>query len=291
MTNSAELTQPKRPLVIAHRGASVSHAEHTLAAYETALAEGADGFECDVRLTADGVMVCLHDRRIDRTSNGNAVVSTSTYEELVQHDYGSWHEKGLGTPESLAATLPTTEPPDLPPTEPKIDSSTANKLLTLRQLLDFATSAPRPVSLSIETKHPVRYGGLIERRLAQALYDYDLEDPSVADVKVRVMSFSSVALRRMRHLAPKVPTVFLMDRVPLLNRDGTLPYGVRIAGPGIHVLREHPHYVERAHKAGHQVHVWTVDEPADVQLCLDQGVDAIITNRPGEVLERIAPQG
>lgn len=255
VTEATESSAASMPLVIAHRGASVSHAEHTIDAYETALDEGADGFECDVRLTLDGVMVCLHDRRIDRTSNGHAVVSTSTYEELVKHDYGSWHDPGKG----------------------------ASQLLTFRQLLDFATSAPRPVSLSIETKHPVRYGGQIERRLVKTLKEYGLDDPSVSDVQVRVMSFSSVALRRMRSLAPKIPTVFLMDRVPLVHRDGSLPHGVHIAGPGIHILRKHPHYVERVHKAGNKVHVWTVDEPDDVQLCLNQGVDAIITNKPGFV--------
>lgn len=255
MTEATKTSASPRPLVIAHRGASVSHAEHTIAAYETALDEGADGFECDVRLTLDGVMVCLHDRKIDRTSNGHAVVSTSTYDELVKHDYGSWHDPEIGS----------------------------SQLLTLRQLLDFATSAPRPVSLSIETKHPVRYGGQIERRLVKMLEEYGLDDPEAAGVQVRVMSFSSVALRRMRSLAPKIPTVFLMDRVPLAYRDGTLPHGVHIAGPGIHVLRKHPHYVERVHSQGNQVHVWTVDKPEDVQLCLDQNVDAIITNRPGFV--------
>lgn len=281
------MSQSHRPLIIAHRGSSVSHAEHTLAAYETALEEGADGFECDVRLTADGVMVCLHDRRIDRTSDGHAVVSTSTYAQLIEHDYGSWHQLETTNQPSAAVSLPVADPLAPPIVEPQIDKTAATRLLTLTQLLDFATAAPRPVSLSIETKHPVRYGGLIERRLARALRDYDLDDPSVAEVKVRVMSFSTVAMRRMRQLAPKIPTVFLMDRVPVSHRDGSLPPGVRIAGPGIHILRKHPHYVERVHKAGHQVHVWTVDDPADVQLCLDQGVDAIITNRPGEVRKMI----
>lgn len=294
-STTAKATAPTRPLVIAHRGASVSHAEHTLAAYETALAEGADGFECDVRLTADGVMVCLHDRRIDRTSDGHAVVSSTTYAELVKYDYGSWHE--LAGPQtqsehlvgdSLIDSLGDEGIPGAPPTrEPAVDPSAANRLLTMRQLLEFAKQAPRPVSLSIETKHPVRFGGLIERRLARILGDYGLTDPNSADVTVRVMSFSSVALRRMHQLAPKVPTVFLMDRVPVMHRDGSLPKGVRIAGPGIHILRDHPHYVERVHRQGNQVHVWTVDSPADVKLCLEQGVDAIITNQPGDVLKQI----
>ena len=59
-----------RPQVVAHRGSSHTTAEHTLGAYVKALDEGAEGLECDVRLTADGHLVCVHDRRVNRTSNG-----------------------------------------------------------------------------------------------------------------------------------------------------------------------------------------------------------------------------
>jgi glycerophosphoryl diester phosphodiesterase len=64
------------PFVVAHRGASAARPEHTLAAYDLALKEGADGVECDVRLTRDGHLVCVHDRRLDRTSTGAGLVST-----------------------------------------------------------------------------------------------------------------------------------------------------------------------------------------------------------------------
>ena len=69
----------RRPVqVVAHRGSSAAHAEHTLGAYELALEEGADALECDVRLTRDGVLVCVHDRRIDRVSDGRGVLSTAS---------------------------------------------------------------------------------------------------------------------------------------------------------------------------------------------------------------------
>jgi glycerophosphoryl diester phosphodiesterase len=110
---------------------------------------------------------------------------------------------------------------------------------------------------------------------------------AAGDGLVRVMSFSQLSIRRMRTLAPKVPTVFLMDRVPLRFRDGGLPFGASIAGPSIEVVRAHPRYVARAHAAGHAVHVWTVDAVADVELCLELGVQAVITNRPGPVLAQL----
>src|SRR5699024_8357244 len=70
------------PRVVAHRGSSALRAEHTLAAYELALEEGADGLECDVRLTVDGHLVCIHDRTVDRTSDGTGAVSEMTMREL-----------------------------------------------------------------------------------------------------------------------------------------------------------------------------------------------------------------
>ena len=54
--------------IVAHRGASTDRAEHTRAAYELAIEQGADGLECDVRLTRDGHLVCIHDRTVNRTS-------------------------------------------------------------------------------------------------------------------------------------------------------------------------------------------------------------------------------
>ncbi|CAM5474320.1 Glycerophosphodiester phosphodiesterase OS=Streptomyces alboniger OX=132473 GN=CP975_17235 PE=4 SV=1 [Streptomyces alboniger] len=66
--------------------------------------------------------------------------------------------------------------------------------------------------------------------------------------------------------------------------DGRLPAGVRIAGPSIRIARNHPAYIERLKRVGHQVHV---DQLEDIDLCIDLGVDAIITNRPAAVLHRL----
>src|SRR3954465_3224326 len=82
---------PLRPMLVAHRGASSTVAEPPLAAYEAAIDSGADGLECDVRLTRDGHLVCVHDRRLNRTSNGKGLVSAKTLAELDVLDYGSWH--------------------------------------------------------------------------------------------------------------------------------------------------------------------------------------------------------
>jgi len=257
-------------LVVAHRGASDDAAEHTLAAYRRALEVGADALECDVRLTADGALVCVHDRRVDRTSNGRGLVSTLELAQLSELDFGSWHSDA---PDGEA---PDREDPD------------GRTVLTLDRLLSFVADSDRAVELAIETKHPTRYAGLVERKLVETLDRYGWAHPRLGRrVPVRVMSFSSLSLRRMRELAPSIPAVYLMERVPLRMRDGSLPGGVGIAGPSIEILRDHPAYVERVQRAGGAVHVWTVDEPADIDLCLRLGVDAIISNRPAEVLAQV----
>ena len=126
--------------------------------------------------------------------------------------------------------------------------------------------------MAIETKHPTRYAGLVEEHLVALLDRFGLAHPRLGETSpVRVMSFSAMSVRRIRRLAPSLDTVLLLDRVPLRLRDGSLPRGVRIAGPGIHILRTHPEYVERVHSMGNRVHVWTVDQTSDIDLCVELG--------------------
>ncbi len=252
---------PRTIDVIAHRGASEDIAEHTLAAYLRSIDDGADAVECDVRLTRDGHLVCVHDRRVDRTSNGTGVVSTLELADLAELDFGG--------------ARPGEELPDR-------DHS---QILTLERLLEVIADSGRRVEMAIETKHPTRYAGLVERRLVELLNRHGWAHPRLgARSPVRVMSFSPLSLRRMRLLAPSVGTVLLMERVPLRLRDGSLPRTADIAGPNIAILRAHPRYVQRVQRVGGRVHVWTVDDPGDIALCVDVGVDAIITNRPRRVL-------
>ncbi|HVQ94054.1 MAG TPA: glycerophosphodiester phosphodiesterase family protein [Mycobacteriales bacterium] len=264
-----------RPFVYAHRGSSEVVAEHTLGAYLRAIDEGADGLECDVRLTRDGHLVCVHDRRIDRTSTGRGVVSDFDLADLGEYDFGSWRDSGPGG---------YIEDRDLPHGQVPV--------LTLERLLEAVLATPRPIRLLVETKHPTRYAGLVEQQLVRLLRRYGLTGPADPDrSSVTVMSFAPLGLRRIRLLAPGLPTVLLFDRVPLPRRDGSLPTGVGTAGPGIHIVRAHPRFVTRVQRRGHQVYVWTVNEPEDVDLVLGLGVDGIITNRPAAVLAQVRTTG
>ncbi|MFD3697290.1 glycerophosphodiester phosphodiesterase [Streptomyces sp. NPDC058646] len=240
--------------VVAHRGASHEHPEHTLAAYRQAVADGADALECDVRLTADHQLVCVHDRRVERTSDGRGAVSGMTYAELRALDFGAW----------------------------KGEEHAGARVLLFEDLLREALAAPRPVGLAVETKHPTRAGGRLEAELVRMLRAYGLADG--ASGLVEVMSFSRTALTRLHRLAPGLPAVYLVER---RIRPPRPPYATH-AGPGIDLVRQDPALVARLRARGLSVRVWTVDDPEDVELCVRLGVDTIITNRPREVRKLLA---
>ena len=255
----ADAAHSGHPFVVAHRGASAGRPEHTLAAYELALNEGADGVECDVRLTRDGHLVCVHDRRIDRTSTGTGLVSEMTLAQLRQLDYGAWH--GSWRPDGAHGDT---------------------GLLTLDDLVALVLDWNRPVKIFIETKHPVRYGALVESKVLALLHRYGIAAPASADrSRAVVMSFSAAAVWRIRRAAPLLPTVLLGDTSRYLGGGAATTVGATAVGPSIATLREHPELVDRAAAQGRALYCWTVDHYEDVGFCRDVGVAWIATNHPG----------
>ncbi len=228
---------------------------------------GAEGLECDVRLTADGHLVCVHDRRVDRVTNGRGVVSTMELAQLDELDFASWKNPWS----------------DLDDEAPELDEET-RRVLTLRRLVEMVRDYDRPVDLAIETKHPTRYAGLVERRLVDLL---DSVGWAGADSPARVMSFSPVALGRVKKLAPDLEVVLLIDRQYSWQMATSVLGPGWIAGPGIDLLRENPRLGRRLRRRGRRIHVWTVNEPDDLDLCVAAGVEAVITDDPRLALDHL----
>lgn len=245
------------PEIVAHRGSSVAAPEHTEQAYRLAIEEGADAVECDVRLTGDRQLVCLHDRRLERTSDGRRGVDRYDLDHLRTLDFGSWH----GAPASL---------------------------LTFAELLEMLRDAPRRVDLAVETKHPDGYGVALEYALASAIRRAGLDRPGPHDTHVRMMSFSTGAVRRFGRLLPTVRRVLLIEAG--LNpaiRGGILPEGVDTLGVSTRLLHRDPGIVARHHDRGHAVHCYTVNRQVDLDRCLSTGVDALITDRPAWARQQV----
>ncbi len=258
--------------MVAHRGASSEIAEHTARAYEKAIEQGADAVECDVRLTRDGHLVCVHDSTLSRTSDGRGRVSEVTLDELQDLDFSGWRTELPANADELISDRPVEALP----------------VLEFDDLLDLVVSAPRPLRLFVETKHPTRYGGLVEEQLVASLAHHGLHEPrDPLDSLITVMSFATTAVRRVLALAPGLPVVQLYRQVPPLRRDGSLPREINIVGANIETVRRHPSYIERVHRQGNRCYVWTVDDPEDVKLTLDLDVEGIITNRPALVRDMI----
>lgn len=284
----------ERPLVYAHRGASAQFAEHTRAAYLQALADGADGVECDVHLTRDQHVILLHDPNLDRTSNGTGTVADRKLDELRELDFSSW--KGARIPVEFGAV--------------------SQQLLTLPELLDLLADAGREIGLAIELKHPSPYQLRLEATVLAALEARGWEPQSsrLGNVRVSFMSFDADAVRYLLERVPAEHVCMLVDDVQVEDVRTDLALGritggavanvlkaaqaeaeeildggrAGMAGPGIGYVRSHPNRVRDWLSAGRRFRVWTVDEPEDVDHCVSIGVQEITTNRPGEVLRQVA---
>lgn len=242
--------------VVAHRGASAEYPELTLVAFQKAIEQGAEALEADIRLTADGVPVLLHDPRTTRVGNRDTWVHTSTLDQLSDLDVGSWH--------------PVHRKPE--------------PVLTLRSFLVMAEAYPQ-IKLFLETKHPVPSGGRVETALRDELRYFGMDQPaSYAESRAVMMSFSVMAVRRFRQLAENVPTVQLRERRNVLKSWPAEGFGAQLMGPSIGALRARPWLVEYWRSRGMGTYCWTVDDPADLLLCRDLGVEWVGTNVPSRAL-------
>ncbi|WP_113716519.1 glycerophosphodiester phosphodiesterase [Arthrobacter dokdonensis] len=257
--------------IFAHRGASAGFPEHTRAAYLQALADGADGVEGDLHLTADGALVLIHDDTLDRTSNGSGPVGAHTLEELCGLDFTSW--KGARIPPEYGRV--------------------GEQLLTLDGLLDILAGAGREMALALEFK----YGELFDPALVDAALEalgargWSAARSMAGKVQVSFMSFHPEAVK---YLSGHVPAAMLCQllqyaetgagRELLANGEALLDDGAaHLAGPGVAYLRANPGNAARWLAAGRTLRVWTVDTAEDLQLCLDAGVAEVTTNRPAAI--------
>ena len=182
-----------------------------------------------------------------------------TLAELRRLDFGAWHPGGASE-----------------------GSSADTGLLTLDELVRLVLDWNRPVKLFIETKHPVRYGALVESRVLALLHRYGIASPASADLsRAVVMSFSAAAVWRIRRAAPMLPTVLLGETSRYLGGGAATTVGATAVGPSIATLREHPELVDRAAAQGRAMYCWTVDHYEDIEFCRDLGVGWIATNHPG----------
>jgi glycerophosphoryl diester phosphodiesterase len=228
-----------RKLLVAHRGASAYAPEHTLAAYRLALEQGADFVEQDLGVTSDGVLVCLHDPTLERTTDVEQVfpdrfrgddsqrrwyVADFTLEEIKRLDAGRWFD-----PKFAGERVPT-----------------------FQEAVDLVRGK---AGLFPELKAPALYrdrGVDMAPIVAEALRRNDLARPGMADTPVILQSFDPVPLQALARDLPSVPRVLLFDTRGLerwgsdsgLDEIATFATGI---GPAKAVLETDVTLVPRAH--------------------------------------------
>jgi glycerophosphoryl diester phosphodiesterase len=245
---------PSVPIVYAHRGGSKLRPENTILAFDHGLSLGADGLECDVHLSRDGVVVVHHDRTLERTTNGSGPLAALTADELHTLDAGANFRPA---------------PPDV------LLPASAGGVPTLREVLRRYPNA----SIIIELK-------LNDPELAHRTID-EVRSAGALD-RVALGSFGTRVLRAARAYEPRIRTGSSREETRLFLYRSWVRWPVRhvpyqefqvpeLAGSTRVVS---PRFVRYAHEVNCPVKVWTVDEEADMRRLLSWGVEAIISDRP-----------
>lgn len=243
------------PRIFAHRGASDRAPENTLPAFELACSLGADAFELDVHLTADGEIVVIHDETVDRTSNGTGRVREMTYEELSALDFSN------GKPGYADVRLPL-----------------------LADVLRLAQRNGVCVNVEIKEYSLADAPELLRRLL-------ELEKSCGMSGRILYSSFDHYLLRELKKLSAETPTAVLYadgladvwEYAEKLQAQAVHPYFACLSDPAL---------VPECHIRHLKVHPWTVNREEDLEAAFRAGVDGVITNRPDlakRVRDRIFP--
>lgn len=268
-----------RQAIIAHRGASGLAPEHTLAAYRLALEHGADFVEPDLHLTRDGVLVCLHDDTLERTTDVESVfpdrgrivagrrrwpVSDFTLAEIRRLDAGSWKGRQFA----------------------------GEKIPTFAELIDLVRGKAGLIPELKTPGHARASGQDMEKSVMEVLRTKKLDRPGAEPKSpVVLQSFEADSLKRLRgDHGCKLPLVFLIetDASPDKLKDiKTFADGI---GPSKKVVLDRPEIVRDAHTVGLSVTVWTFrasgpgafpNVTAEMRHFLDDlRVDGIFTDNP-----------
>lgn len=239
------------PLIIGHRGASAVAPENTMAAFQEAIAVGADGIEFDVRLASDGVPVVIHDSTLRRTGGVNKRVAELSGNELSKVDVGSWFKAGSFAGE----TVPS-----------------------LAQLFELFQTNNRSLYLEMKCDSPTEHRPLAEA-CCRMIREYSLKE------RVVVECFQLPALEVVKEIDPDIKTAALFDRMFLNQSVITRATEIGAMAVALHHRLARKNLVEKAKQAGLHVAVWTVDDPIWLDRARSIGIDALITNDPGRMLK------
>jgi glycerophosphoryl diester phosphodiesterase len=271
-------TPSAKPLNIAHRGARSLAPENTMAAARLALAIGADLWELDVAVTADGELVVLHDDTLERTSNAAEVyperapwaAHTFTLEELRALDFGSWFNQSDPFQQIASGAV----------TEAMQASYIGEPLPTLREALVFTRDNQWRVNVEIKDASGTPGDADVAEKVAALIEELDMVEVTL------ISSFNHEYLRRVKAASPGIVTAALVSQPA--GDPVALVQGLQAAAynPGLRAIR--PEQIPAVRAAGVDVYVWTVNDVATMRALIDNQVSGIFTDFPQLLKELLA---
>lgn len=244
----------KRPLIIAHRGASGSSPENTMAAFRKSVHAGADMIELDVRLTQDFHLVVHHDRNVRRTTNGRGNIWDLTLQQLRTLDAGSWFS-------------------------PKFQRE---RIPTLREVMEFLLPTRVNLNVEVKTDGDPRKRTHFEECVILIIMEKKFEERTL------VSSFDHKFLKHMHELFPGIKTGALYHPVrDVRKKPSTLCSRI---GASAFIcsrtqLRQRIIDDVRAHKL--VLATYGINTPQHFDAILDLGVDAMVTDWPEKMVKRL----
>ena len=230
------------PLWVAHRGAGRQAPENTLAAFRVGAGHGYRAFECDVKLSADGVPFLLHDATLQRTTSGQGFAGEQSWNELSRLDAGGWHSRAFA----------------------------GEPLPSLQGIARFCQR--NGFALNIEIKPTPGFEAVTGRAVgleATRLWAGESLSPLLS-------SFSPEALQGALETAPQLPRALLLETL----REGWFEQAQALGCVAVvtaHALMD-ADLIAQLHGAGLRALVYTVNDPTDAQRLIALGIDGIITD-------------
>jgi glycerophosphoryl diester phosphodiesterase len=236
----------QKVMVIGHRGAAGEAPENTLASFQLALEQGADGIELDIHLSKDGEIMVCHDPTIDRTTNGNGYIVEMDAEEIKRYDAGGWFS----------------------------DQYAGERIPTLAEVFNLV---PEHIMINIEIKYA--YQGQLETKLIDLLSARNRLENIV------ISSFDHKCLQRLKKAAPEVKigllyAANLIDHAGYAKQLGVDVYSIH---PNYQLIEQAD--VLNAKAAGLQIYPYTVNSVNDYRSMLEFGVSGIITDFPRKLVQ------
>ena len=241
------------PKFIAHRGASADAPENTMAAFQLAWEQGADGIEADFFLSADGQVVCIHDKNTKKTGSANLEVGKSTLEQLRAIEYGAWkNPKFKGEPIPLLADV--------------LDSIPQGKWFFLE--IKDSEKTVQAITEILRAKRPDK-GRLV------------------------IISFKPQVIQACREILPDYRACLLIELKDFTKPGQAEKHAERLRSSGSQGLAYKEHesipadWLSEVVGEGEILASWTINKPAPAMRAIERGVDFIITDRPAGLRREI----